>query len=164
MNKNLTSIALASFCAFFCASWSHAESDQSSDKPRHVAPGWEKADQAQAAANEAKAMTEKVKEETKLQVFKQKVESLFQAELEANMAKETAKKAEAEAQFAAASAAKSEALLRDMKARTEIKALEQASQAICEAQLAKAKYERIENEMKLAKLQHERETLFPTLK
>ena len=123
-----------------------------------------KINKAETEAREAKALAEKVIEETKLQeaLLKQKmVEAIFKAELEAGLILKAAKRAEAEAQLAAASAAKSEALLRDIKAKLELKTWEQAGPIQCDLKVTAAKYEKLESELKLNKLQQEIQHMMP---
>lgn len=135
------------------------------DQARNAA--WIKANKAEAEAQEAHNIARKVGEETQLKeaLLKQKlIETFFNAELEAGLVSKAAKKAEAEAQLAAASAAKTEALLREVKAKNELKALELAAPLECESKVTVAKYERIESEMKLLKLQKEMQNFMPATK
>jgi len=118
----------------------------------------EKVRQAEADAEEAKALAEKAREETRLKeaLMKQKlIESMFKAEMEAGIVKEAAKKARAEAELANANAERSEAQLREMRAKMDLKTLEATAPIECDNKLAVTKYQQMETQMKLHKIQRE---------
>ncbi len=145
-----------------CFAEESQEKNEAVHKPRANAATWDKVDKLRAEAEEAKAMADKVAAETRLQeaMLKRKmVEELFKIHLEAEQGKMAAQKAQAESDQAKAQAETLEARLHAMKAATKIKVLEQASQTICDSEVVRVNYEKIEQELKLAKLQHEKDSI-----
>lgn len=151
-----------------CTNWSNAEGAGEADAetkakasrtPQEIK---ERVLLLEAEAQECKAMAEKIEADTKLQqaLFRRRLEEqIRKSDLEIEMAKRASKKAQSEAEQANAEAAALDARLKQLKLATELKALEQTRELICDSRLTVARYEKIETEMKLAKLQREKESM-----
>lgn len=170
MKNNTFVLLLATALSLGIMTCSHAEqasvSDKSEDSSKESKSNsalWDRVEKARADAQEEKALAEKAWAEANLKeaiLKKQATEKIFNAQLEIEMAKEAQKVAEFLANRAKANAELAEAQLREMKAKTELQAMEQASASICEAQAAKARVEKLESELKLAKVQNEKDKFF----
>jgi len=169
MTKNIPAILLVCICALGTISWSHAAPETNSDpnstaskqdskhesQPENITSKyWEKADQAKAEAQEAKALAEKAKTESELQAFlrdRKTDEALSKARLETAMSFEATKKAENEAKRMEAIATIAEAQLRTSKAQTQLQEFTNTVEFYLDAKTASAKTERAEAMLMLAK-------------
>lgn len=171
MKRNAPVFVLLGSLLVSTITWSHAEtaSDQanaqttkSDSKPNSAI--WDKVEKVRADAQEEKALAEKAWAEANLKeavLKKQATEKIFQTQLEIEMAKESQRMSELIAKRAEANAALAEAQVKEARAKAELRAIEQSASAFCDARVAAAKVEKLERELKLAKVQMEMAQLKP---